>query len=744
MRESRVLELILRLGFTGGLWCAPQIGISAPVRVQLDLAVAPAIPKQLKLFAQMHRESHWARCVASLRSALTKDRDLAPWVYVLGLECAENEKTLTSVQLLNVIALLSQNSNWLQGASWSDRMQSRWKSAFFRLLEMSPSGWGKRESELFWDVLDLVQSVDRIRLTNDELASVWRFAAELSLKAKGKEASFALLERVQAKPAEQKRDVDSLPHSEQASRLRADFKAALSRSDSIAAARVYVGMTRSIPGSVATDAAQSELQSAVLSLLGQVDDRSKPLKKAILRQLKDLGMERIFFWGRLFYNRGHFVESAQLLSRWWDLAEDDDYIRHQDPKAYELVIDSALAVDQDQLLEEVAGFLIDRFPGTASARTAAFRSGLLRFRNGDWAGAVSRFESILSDSIRDGLDLQSRYWLWQSLSKFKSSERATVIRDSLISRYPFSYYGLRALIDRDKGRLIWRQPDASYEDQARSPGSSYALLWLTRSESRSFRRVQHLFHLGWLEYAHQELLSLPVPTDPKGRSQFAKLWAQTQNFIQASRLANLAWDEDPSIRSFDLMREVWPLAYGGDVEKAAEEFKLEKELVQALTKQESGFNPKAISSSKAMGLMQMIPPTATEIASALKLGPLNLPEDLFFADRNIRMGTYYLAKMIGQFNGVVPLGVAAYNAGPTRLQRWIQSRSRLRNLTEASTSDPESEVWFDEIPYSETSFYVKAVMRNLLIYRLLSQPTDREGKKTLDLAHGIPLWMKSP
>ena len=119
--------------------------------------------------------------------------------------------------------------------------------------------------------------------------------------------------------------------------------------------------------------------------------------------------------------------------------------------------------------------------------------------------------------------------------------------------------------------------------------------------------------------------------------------------------------------------------------------------------------------------MQMIPPTAREIAQDLKLGPLKLPDDMFNAKRNIEMGTYYLARMISRNSGNVPLGLANYNAGPARMDRWLRTRVSLKTLASSKSSAADDEIWIDEIPYTETCFYVKAILRNLMLYRLLDQ-----------------------
>ena len=121
-----------------------------------------------------------------------------------------------------------------------------------------------------------------------------------------------------------------------------------------------------------------------------------------------------------------------------------------------------------------------------------------------------------------------------------------------------------------------------------------------------------------------------------------------------------------------------------------------------------------------MGLMQMIPPTADEIARKLKM-KVQIPEDMYRPEVNVPMGTFYVSEMLRQFSQNVPMALAAYNAGPVRLKSWLELRPEIAALREKHSSEPIDELWFDELPWTETSFYVKAILRNILIYQLIDK-----------------------
>jgi soluble lytic murein transglycosylase len=144
---------------------------------------------------------------------------------------------------------------------------------------------------------------------------------------------------------------------------------------------------------------------------------------------------------------------------------------------------------------------------------------------------------------------------------------------------------------------------------------------------------------------------------------------------------------------------------------------LEKPLVLALIRQESAFDLKAVSAAGARGLMQLMPQTAASVARHLKTryDPKKLTTD---ADFNLRLGQAYLGDLIADFGGSYILALAAYNAGPGRVRRWIREHGDPR--------DPEVDVidWIEMIPFDETRNYVQRVMENLRVYRGRLEDTE--------------------
>lgn len=137
-------------------------------------------------------------------------------------------------------------------------------------------------------------------------------------------------------------------------------------------------------------------------------------------------------------------------------------------------------------------------------------------------------------------------------------------------------------------------------------------------------------------------------------------------------------------------------------------------LVHAIVKQESGFAPMAVSQVGALGFMQLMPGTAKLVAKEIGIpyDKNKLSSDIRY---NVRLGTFYIKKLIDRFDGSEMLAVASYNAGPNATQRWINEFYDPRK-----EKDLDKVVdWIELISYSETRNYVQRIMENLIVYKYL-------------------------
>jgi len=171
----------------------------------------------------------------------------------------------------------------------------------------------------------------------------------------------------------------------------------------------------------------------------------------------------------------------------------------------------------------------------------------------------------------------------------------------------------------------------------------------------------------------------------------------------------------------DLPRQYWsilfPQPYWEEIQRYATRNGLDAFLVASLIRQESEFNPGAVSHADAYGLMQLLPKVGKNVAKELKIRRFSTPQ-LLDPDINIQLGTRYFRQLTDQFGGSVEYALASYNAGSDRVQDW-RNQGKFRDVYE----------WVESIPFTETREYVQAILRNASIYRQLYTKTDVSKKE---------------
>ncbi|WP_226647255.1 transglycosylase SLT domain-containing protein [Microbulbifer variabilis] len=215
--------------------------------------------------------------------------------------------------------------------------------------------------------------------------------------------------------------------------------------------------------------------------------------------------------------------------------------------------------------------------------------------------------------------------------------------------------------------------------------------------ARELQAIGELFHARreW-SYAtrdmdHGELLAA---------GKVASAWGWYHKSIQSVLAADYL--DDLELR--------FPLAFANIVESVSEQVgrqstALEPYMIFAIARQESHFSHDAKSRSGALGLMQLLPSTAR--ATAKRAGVhYRRSWDLLSPKTNIALGSFYLSTLLNRFDNNRFLAAAAYNAGPTRVAKWLkETRQRLPH-----------DVWIETIPYSETRNYVQNVLAYTVIY----------------------------
>ena len=185
--------------------------------------------------------------------------------------------------------------------------------------------------------------------------------------------------------------------------------------------------------------------------------------------------------------------------------------------------------------------------------------------------------------------------------------------------------------------------------------------------------------------------------------------------LSARAATRLLWKIDDPLEQAPraLVELAYPLAYPSLVQEAAAENDLSPLLLLSLIRQESFFDPLAVSPAGALGLTQVMPPTGQGIAAALKLDSFST-SDLLQPQVSIRFGAYYLRSQLDSSAGNLLFALAAYNAGPDNARRWS-----------ASLTIPDIDLFVELIDFAETRTYVRQVLDNYAVYRSLYGDPDQ-------------------
>ena len=149
---------------------------------------------------------------------------------------------------------------------------------------------------------------------------------------------------------------------------------------------------------------------------------------------------------------------------------------------------------------------------------------------------------------------------------------------------------------------------------------------------------------------------------------------------------------------------LYPNDYKAEVDKYSRKYGVSAELVYAVIRAESKFDKDAVSDKGAKGLMQIIDATADWVSGKIELSEF----DLFDPETNIEIGTFYLSYLLDLYKGNKECAIAAYNAGPAKVDEWLSDKKY--------SKDGKT---LDEIPFPETEKYVKKVMENIEKYGFL-------------------------
>ncbi len=339
------------------------------------------------------------------------------------------------------------------------------------------------------------------------------------------------------------------------------------------------------------------------------------------------------------------------------------------------------------------GELLTRYP-------ADQRSSLARFRLAAHAESAGHPDSaaLLYQSEIDANGPQrtgARFWLGKMAEARGDATRAHTIWLALAHEDSLGYYGMRARREIGLPALSFAAPPPP-----RPPPPAPVVIALARIDTLV------LAGLDSEAQAEVRVLLARAPQDLDGLLALSEGLSLRGYGSAAVRLGWQAALLAPG--DVRVLRAIFPWPNRAAVEAEAQEFGVDALLLAALVRQESVFDVAALSPAGARGLAQLLPSTAALMARGLDVA--FFPDWITVPDLNLHLGAAHLAELLKRF-GRVDAAIAAYNAGPVPVRRWLER---------AGAADPDR--FIELIPYPETRGYVRSLLRNRELYRALYEP----------------------
>ncbi len=308
------------------------------------------------------------------------------------------------------------------------------------------------------------------------------------------------------------------------------------------------------------------------------------------------------------------------------------------------------------------------------------------------------------------------YFLGRKAERAKAPGEAKTFYTELVNRFPNYYHavlGRDRLTDPAIAGAAASSEAASFLRTLRFP-SSTRLSFDANSEAKARINRARLLAAAGLEDLAENELSFGARKDGRSNVLAVELASMAQKRGADDQAIRYIKNYAPGYLSIPISgapdkfwRLAFPMPYRTTLESVSRERDLDPYMVAALIRQESEFNPKAISRAKAYGLTQVLPATGREISRKLGMKAFST-RMLLQPDTNLQLGAYYLRSMLDQFGGKWAETLAAYNAGKSRVLNW-------RTFSEFE----EPAEFVESIPFNETRNYVQIVMRNADLYRRL-------------------------
>ncbi len=362
-----------------------------------------------------------------------------------------------------------------------------------------------------------------------------------------------------------------------------------------------------------------------------------------------------------------------------------------------------------------------KFPQNSVRFGALWSAGWLSYKKGEFSAALQDWDGLKKMDPPFRWTEKVLYWKGKALERMGRAREAEESFSELLRTFPASYYSVMA---SSRGRApapvrgscsaLEPRTLAPFPETKAAPNSSRAA---HLEKGKALARL-HLLTLASAEFEAAE-------EEGNGQEEvwfeLSRLYREAEEFYRSNLLVRKKFtlkplSESPTEKERALYLLAYPLGNPSWMNTDPPTRNLDPALLCAVILEESRFHSQALSAAGARGLMQIILPTGQKAARELKIRRFTA-DQLFEPGLNVRLGSWYLAKLLEEFGGKVHLALAAYNAGPHMVKKWLAGGNPI--------SDDE---FVENIPYTETRNYVIRVMTSAQVYRSLYCPPGKPAQ----------------
>ena len=364
---------------------------------------------------------------------------------------------------------------------------------------------------------------------------------------------------------------------------------------------------------------------------------------------------------------------------------------------------------------------VNFYPGAAEVTPAQFYFAWQAHEGKNFSESSRLLTEHLANYADRNTDFRGKaaYWAARDSERIGKPAEARAIYQGLQARYDANWYGYLAkqrldTIDRNGNVPRTEFPADSLIGRAVANLKTVTVAEETAgpSEDERIAKADQLSIIGTDDWALEELgiASSAAPSSPRVNLAIARIYRARNDNVQALNILKRSYPDYSQMKPEEMRKDEWdifyPLAYWDIISQSARAHSLDPYQVAGLIRQESVFNPRAVSSARAYGLMQLVVPTGILTAKKYGVDRAVTADSLFEPRLNIQLGTAFFKDQIDKY-GRIEYVAAAYNAGPGRVVQWRASLPL------------QLDEWAEAVPFRETRLYIQGVVRNTLQYKRL-------------------------